>query len=294
LAITSAADIDSLVDAIYLAFNNTCTATMKCKGTAPGFNTCWWNDECKAAAHALRNADDPADIHRLNRELKMVTKRAKQDWANKYITAANMWEVAAWRHGHRSSHIAALRTADGTLSFDHETMAGTLSQRFFTEDRGAIPTHFTDDPPPREARPFHPFGKDELFALLKAAANQSALGGSGIGWDLMKKGWSHMDELLTNIYNACIILGHHPACWKEATVVVIPKADKPDYSAAKAYRPISLLENLSKLLEKVVAKRFQHDIVMHKLIPTNQFGGRTHSSCLDAGLMLIHDCHESA
>jgi hypothetical protein len=138
-------------------------------------------------------------------------------------------------------------------------------------------------------RLFHPFREDELYTLLKATANKSALGGSGIGWDLMKKGWSHMSKLLTNIYNACITLGHHPAQWKEATVVVIPKADKPDYSAAKAYWPISLLENLSKLLEKVVAKRFQHDIVTHELIPTNQFGGRTHSSCLDAGLTLIHD-----
>jgi hypothetical protein len=72
-------------------------------------------------------------------------------------------------------------------------------------------------------------------------------------------------------------------------VVVIPKADKPDYSAAKVYQPISLLENLSKLLEKAVAKRFQHDIVTHELIPSTQFGGRTHSSCLDAGLTLIHD-----
>jgi hypothetical protein len=105
----------------------------------------------------------------------------------------------------------------------------------------------------------------------------------------MKNGWHHMSELLTNIYNACITLGHHPARWKEATVVVIPKADKPDYSAAKAYQPISLLENLSKLLEKVVAKHFQHNIVTHKLIPTNQFGGCTHFSCLDAGLTLIHN-----
>jgi hypothetical protein len=168
-------------------------------------------------------------------------------------------------------------------------MTGILSTRFFAEDRNTIPAHFADDPLPREARPFPPFGEDELFTLLKAAANKSAPGGSGIGWELMKAGWSHMSELLTNVYKSCISLGHHPARWKEATVVVIPKADKPDYSAAKAYRPILLLENLSKLLEKAVAKHFQHDIVEHKLIPTNQFGGRTHSSCLDAGLTLIHD-----
>jgi retron-type reverse transcriptase len=77
--------------------------------------------------------------------------------------------------------------------------------------------------------------------------------------------------------------------WKEAVVVVIPKPGKTDYSVAKAHRPISLLETMSKLLEKAVAKRFQYDIVKEELIPTNQFGGRTHSSCLDTGITLIHD-----
>jgi hypothetical protein len=287
--VSSPANVDAIVDAIYLAFNNACAATMKRKGTAPSFNARWWNDECKTAAHALRDATEPEVRQQLGHTLKQVTRRAKREWANKYITSANVWEVTAWRHGRHSSHIAALRTQDGTLSFDHETMADTLSRRFFAEDRGVIPQHFTDNPPPRVARPFPPFGEDELFALLKAAANKSAPGGSGIGWELMKKGWNHMSELLTNTYNACITLGHHPARWKEAMVVVIPKVDKPDYSAAKAYWPISVLKNLSKLLEKAVAKCFQHDIVTHELIPTNQFGGRTHSSCLDAGLTLIHD-----
>ena len=46
---------------------------------------------------------------------------------------------------------------------------------------------------------------------------------------------------------------------------------------------------MSKLMEKAVAKRLQHDIVAHKLIPTQQFRGRSHSLCLDTGLTLIHD-----
>ena len=71
--------------------------------------------------------------------------------------------------------------------------------------------------------------------------------------------------------------------------MVIPKPDKPDYSYAKAHCPISLLKTMSKLMEKAVAKRMQHDIVAHELIPTTQFGGRLHSSCLDAGITLILD-----
>ena len=46
---------------------------------------------------------------------------------------------------------------------------------------------------------------------------------------------------------------------------------------------------MSKLLEKAIAKRIQFDLVKFKLVPTNQFGGRMHSSCLDAAMTLVHD-----
>jgi hypothetical protein len=280
--------IDTLIDAIYNAFNSACTATMKKKGNAPGFSSKWWNDDCRAAASALASAPEEDRIQ-LGRELKKVVHIAKRDWANSYISEANIWEVAAWRHGRRSSHIPALINHTGDLMYDHEQMALLLSERFFAKDEGNIPMHFSDDPPSRMPRPFNPFGKEGLLDLLKQTTNKSAPGISGISWDLLKRGWPHCDDLLTNIYSACIRLGHHPSRWKEATVVVIPKPNKVDYSQPKAHRPISLLETMSKLMEKAVAKCFQYDIVKEGLIHTNQFGGRTHSSCLNAGLTLIHD-----
>jgi hypothetical protein len=93
------ADINRTVDAIYVAYNNACAATMKWKGTAPGFNTCWWTDKCKTATYVLQDTFEPDDICHLNHELKRVTCCAKRDWANEYITAANVWEVTAWCHG---------------------------------------------------------------------------------------------------------------------------------------------------------------------------------------------------
>ena len=50
-----------------------------------------------------------------------------------------------------------------------------------------------------------------------------------------------------------IRLGVHPVRWKLARGVIIPKPGKDDYSAAKAYRCISLLNCLGKMVEKVVA-----------------------------------------
>jgi hypothetical protein len=75
--------------------------------------------------------------------------------------------------------------------------------------------------------------------------------------------------------------------------MAIPKLDKPDYSLPKAHRPISLLKTMSKLLEKVVAKCMQYNIVKYELIHANQFGGQAHSSCLDMGLALLHDVQEA-
>jgi hypothetical protein len=197
--------------------------------------------------------------------------------------------VAAWRHGRRSSLIPALLGGDGNLVYDHKGMASLLSAHFFAEEGEPIPTTFYDDPPPVPPCKFHNFTEMELTPLLKATADKSAPGSSGIGWSLLKKGWDTVQDHLIEVFNACLSLGHHPARWKEAKVVAIPKPDKLDYSLPKAHRPISLLETMSKLLEKVVAKHMQHDIVVHELIHTNQFGGCAHSSCLDMGLTLLHD-----
>ena len=121
-----------------------------------------------------------------NKALKKAVKTAKQNWADQYITTANIWEVAAWRHGRRSSHIPALIGNNGCLTFDHEDMAGLLLARFFVEESSDIPIKFEDDPEPRDPRPFYAFEEGELEEMLKQTKNNSAPGTSGIGWSLLK------------------------------------------------------------------------------------------------------------
>ena len=285
----STVDIDKVVDAIYTAFNSACEQTMDRKGVTPGFHARWWNDKCSEASRAMQAAMSTEERRTCNKTLKRAVKSAKRQWVDQYITTANIWEVAAWRHGRRSSHIPALIGNNGQLTFDHEEMAGLLSARFFAEESSNVPIRFKDDPEPRDPRPFYAFEEGELEEMLKQTKNNSAPGTLGIRWSLLKRGWPFVGELLANVFTACVRLAHHPPHWKEAKVVVIPKPDKADYSLSKAHRPISLLEAMSKLMEKAITKRMQHDIIAHELIPANQFGGCMHSSCLDAGITLIHD-----
>jgi len=71
-------------------------------------------------------------------------------------------------------------------------------------------------------------------------------------------------------------------------VVVLNKPNKPDYSQAKAYRPISLLECTGKLMEKIVVKWVNIDIETNQLIPMLQFRLRLHHTTINAVAILVH------
>ena len=118
------------------------------------------------------------------------------------------------------------------------------------------------------------------------ATNSSALGSSRIRYCILK--WVHAahPDALTIIFNLSIESGTHP--WKDATVVVLNKPNKPNYSQAKAYQPISLLECTGKLMEKVIAKQVNVDIEVHKLIPMTQFGSRPHHNAVNTITTLVY------
>ena len=68
--------------------------------------------------------------------------------------------------------------------------------------------------------------------------------------------------------------------------MILPKPNKPDYSTAKAYRPVSLLECFGKVLEKIVANHFTSDCNLHDILPQSQFGSQPYHSATDACTLL--------
>ena len=141
-------EVDTIIDLIYAAFNGACQATMKRKGSNPARSSRWWTGECKAASLALKEAQSDDTRQQADRNLKKLIHRAKRGWADKYITTANVWEVAAWRHSRRQTRIPALKGEESELIYNHEGMASILSKCFFTDQREDIPPSFPVDPPP--------------------------------------------------------------------------------------------------------------------------------------------------
>ena len=80
-----------------------------------------------------------------------------------------------------------------------------------------------------------------------------------------------IDHLLT-IFNSCLKAGVFLSCWKEAMVCILRKPKKQNYSDLNSYRPISLLNWIGKLFEKILLNRLGHLSREGKWISNNQHG----------------------
>jgi len=66
--------------------------------------------------------------------------------------------------------------------------------------------------------------------------------------------WKWDKERIVELAKSAVQTGRHPAVWNQASGVVIRKPGKDNYMKPKAYRSISLLSCMGKVIEKVVAE----------------------------------------
>src|SRR5438105_3996780 len=98
---------------------------------------------------------------------------------------------------------------------------------------------------------------------------------------------------LSPIYRATFTLKTYPAHWKTYDTVVLRKPGKPDYTVAKAYRPIVLLRTLGKPLSMAVAEDLTFITEKHELLPPLHFGARPNRNTTDAIHMVVKFIHDA-
>ncbi len=113
---------------------------------------------------------------------------------------------------------------------------------------------------------------NEIQALLCTRKTNKAPGSDSISNDFLKA----MGKLLTIVVVAlalvCQNLGHYPAEFKYARIIVIQKPGKESYKEPGAQRLIALLNTISKLIEAVTAKRIQEAAKQNNLLLDTQIG----------------------
>jgi len=228
----------------------------------------------------------------------VVTKRSHtRQFAASVKPGSDLWRLNSWHQGVRKTVVPTLKDPLSDLKFpiwisDAEDKAKLLATSWFPTTKPII------DPPPHKdapspTRPYRSVTHEEVKECLNVTSNTSAPGISGLNYKVWKWVMLMAPDQLTAIVRASIRLGIHHPSWKQSLIAVIPKNNKKDMALPKSHRPIQLIECLGKLVEKVMAKRFTFDLGKYNLMPFNQFGGRSHSSCLDAALSLTHDIMEA-
>lgn len=125
-----------------------------------------------------------------------------------------------------------------------------------------------------------PVSEAELtLAMIKLRSKKTAPGLDGVPGRVLAIAFGEMGEWARSLFTACLNQGRFPGSWKVGKLVLLRKDGRPaDHPSA--YRPIVLLDEVSKLFERVLTARLVR-CMSPDLHPT-QFGFRRGRSTIEA------------
>ena len=113
--------------------------------------------------------------------------------------------------------------------------------------------------------------QEEVQRKLLEMRALAAPGPDGIMAQCLQASRSVIVPCLTELFQRMLQLGVHPASWKTARVLPIPKLGA-DPHAAKGYWPIALLNVLSKVMESLMKDRMSYVLETRNLLSNCQQG----------------------
>lgn len=132
--------------------------------------------------------------------------------------------------------------------------------------------------------------EEEIESCLMKTKPWKAAGEDGLPAGVWRQVWPVVKESVRHLFQTFLDSGILPWQWKVAKIVPLKKANKDDYTRAKAWRPISLLSTLEKLLEAVVAER---NVIRRReaRTATHQPLRRTETEVCRAGFVVAPGAH---
>ena len=127
--------------------------------------------------------------------------------------------------------------------------------------------------------------KDEISKIISSLNSSKSTGPNSVLTKILKLLKVKIPKHITDIFNLSITAGIFPNSLKSAKVIPIHK--KPLKLVLSNYRPISLLCNLDKIIEKLMYNQIIQFLENNKLIYYKQFGFRKNFSTAHAFNTLI-------
>ena len=258
----------------------------------------WWNPELDKITQVVKELQEKArqnptfanEARRARNNRRKAVRAAMQRYLMLRLQTTRPQDVWKVLRGAKPAHTKAIPDLNGHSGSPNKCVASCTTLSPPPAEGNDIPTLQAPAADLREE--YAKVTSTEVSAAISRCNKQSACGYDHIPYTVLEKAHKHLPSLLPNLFTASIRVGFFPEASKHANCVVIPKGVKRDPSIPKSYRPISLLSNVSKVFEKLMARRIAKAALRVKALSSTQFGAIENRSAIDALFAITHPAAE--